>query len=320
MKNKSIRLVFGLLFLVLFLALCICQLLDITIPGMDSLAAYSDLVMQFLTLVMVSISLFFLLPEKERKNSVVSRTKEEKKLPKRTLVSMLSVFVLIPLTILFGMFYLEDKQYYVISLLMIIEIMAPFFVAFEGKKPDARELVVISVLCALAVCGRMAFFMLPQFKPVAAIIIVAGVAFGAETGFLTGAVTGFVSNFFFGQGAWTPWQMFTYGLIGFLAGLLFTKGFLRQGRVALSVFGFLVTLVLHNLIMNPATVLMWQPDPTWEMFLLSCLDGLPFDLLHAFSTTFFLLFISEPVLEQLNRIKRKYGMGRVIKESSGGVS
>lgn len=81
--------------------------------------------------------------------------------------------------------------------------------------------------------------MLPQFKPVMALTIVAGVAFGGETGFLVGAMTMLASNVLFGQGPLTPWQMFAMGIIGFLAGLLFRKGLLRRNRGALCVFGAL---------------------------------------------------------------------------------
>ena len=84
---------------------------------------------------------------------------------------------------------------------------------FEDRKPQAREVLLIAVMAAIAVVGRMAFFMLPQFKPVTAIVIITGISLGAEAGFLTGAVAGFVSNFFFGQGPWTPWQMFAFGII-----------------------------------------------------------------------------------------------------------
>ena len=108
--------------------------------------------------------------------------------------------------------------------------MIPFFMVFESRKPKARELIIISVLCAIAVSGRTAFFMTPQFKPVVAIVIISGVCFGGEAGFLVGAMTGFVSNFFFGQGPWTPWQMFCFGIIGFLAGILYKKGILKNNK------------------------------------------------------------------------------------------
>ena len=130
------------------------------------------------------------------------------RLSKRTVVASILIIVVIPLLIAFGILYLKDRSYYLISVLIIACTMIPFFMVFEKRKPQARELVVIAVLCAIAVAGRAAFFWLPQFKPVTAIVIIAGVCFGAESGFLVGAVTGFVSNFFMGQGPWTPWQMF----------------------------------------------------------------------------------------------------------------
>ena len=71
----------------------------------------------------------------------------------------------------------------------MLECTLPFFLIFEGRKPQARELVLIAVLVALNVAGRAAFFMLPEFKPVVAMTILAGVAFGGETGFLVGAMT-----------------------------------------------------------------------------------------------------------------------------------
>jgi len=164
------------------------------------------------------------------------------------------------------------------------------------------------VLCAITVAGRAAFFMLPQFKPVVALVIIAGVAFGGETGFLVGAATGFISNFFFGQGPWTPYQMFAFGVIGFLAGVLFRKGLLRRAPASLAVFGALCTFIIYGGIMNPAQVLMYQSNPTREMFMLAWLQGIPVDLVHAAATTTFILIISRPMLEKLDRIKVKYGL------------
>ncbi|MPN25592.1 hypothetical protein SDC9_173004 [bioreactor metagenome] len=150
--------------------------------------------------------------------------------------------------------------------------------------------------------------MLPQFKPVVAIVIIAGVAFGGESGFLVGAVTGFVSNIFFGQGPWTPWQMFAFGIIGFLAGVLFRKGILRRNRMALSIFGGLSTFFIYGGIMNPASVFMFQARPVKQMFYLAYIQGIPFDLVHAAATITFLWLISRPMLEKLDRIKTKYGL------------
>lgn len=147
--------------------------------------------------------------------------REDKKIGKRTKVSIFLILFAIPCLIFFGIFFLNDRSASFIALCIIGLAMIPFCMIFEDRKPQAREVLLIAVMAAIAVVGRMAFFMLPQFKPVTAIVIITGISLGAEAGFLTGAVAGFVSNFFFGQGPWTPWQMFAFGIIGFLAGLLF---------------------------------------------------------------------------------------------------
>jgi energy-coupling factor transport system ATP-binding protein len=246
--------------------------------------------------------------KRDRSPLALQTAPERRKLSKRTLAATTIILLVIPLTIYVGTYFFGDRKYYFISLLMILETMLPFALVFESRKPQARELVVIAVLCAIAVAGRGAFFMLPQFKPVVALVIIAGVALGGETGFLVGAMTAFVSNMFFGQGPWTPWQMCAFGIIGFLAGVLFKKGLMRRSRAALALFGGLATVVIYGGIMNPAMVLMYQSQPTKAMFYAAYLQGLPFDLVHAAATVTFLLIIARPMLEKLDRIKVKYGL------------
>jgi len=229
-------------------------------------------------------------------------------LSKRTIAAAAVILLTIPLTIYLGINFFDDRRFYFISMLIVFQTMIPFVLIFEGRKPQVRELVVIAVLCAIAVAGRSAFFMLPQFKPVLAMVIIAGVAFGGEAGFLVGAMTGFVSNMFFGQGPWTPWQMFAFGIIGFLAGVLFRKGLLGRNPASLAVFGGLAAFIIYGGIMNPADVIIRMPNPTPEMFWLAYLHGIPFDLVHAAATVFFLAIISRPMLEKLDRIKVKYGL------------
>jgi len=234
--------------------------------------------------------------------------RENRKLPPRTAAAAVMILLLIPLTIFFGVFYLGDRKYYFISLLVLLECMTPFFLVFEGRRPQPRELVLISVLCALGVAGRAAFFMLPQFKPVMAIVIISGVAFGGETGFLVGSVTMLVSNILFGQGPWTPWQMFAMGLIGFLAGVLFRRGLLRRTRLSLAVFGAIAAVLIYGGIMNPASALMWSGELNRAVLLTYYATGFPFDLVQAAATALFLWFLSRPMLEKLDRVKVKYGL------------
>lgn len=233
---------------------------------------------------------------------------EDRKLSGRTKAAALMILAVIPFTIFIGIYYLDDRKYYFISSLILLECLLPFMMIFEKRKPQARELIVIAVLCGIAVAGRAAFFWIPQFKPVTAMVMISAVAFGGEAGFLVGAVTALASNMFFGQGPWTPWQMFAFGVIGFLSGVLFRKGLLRSNKYALASFGGLSAFIIYGGIMNPASVLMFQSHPVKEMFFLAYLQGIPFDLIHAAATVFFLLTVSEPMLEKLERIKLKYGL------------
>ncbi|MCC5909117.1 MAG: ECF transporter S component [Clostridiaceae bacterium] len=241
---------------------------------------------------------------------------KENMLSRRTLLSALLILLIIPATILFGVFYLNDRKYYFISLLIITYTMLPFAMIFEKREPMARELILIAVLSAIAVAGRSAFFMLPQFKPVVAIVIIAGVCLGAEAGFFVGVLTGFVSNFFFGQGPWTPWQMFCFGIIGFLAGVLFQKGIIKKTKLSLCIYGGLSTFFIYGGIIDIASLLMFTAKISWKALLVTYISGFWFNMIHTIATVFFLFFISQPMIEKIDRIKIKYGLIEVKEQKS----
>ena len=251
------------------------------------------------------------------------KKQERRRLSVRTRVSLFLLLVAIPLTIAVG-FYIMDvaavgtvfeklfgpRKYYFISLVIIIYSLLPFFMVFEGRKPQVRELVVLATMVALATAGRAAFFMIPSFKPIIAIVIISAIAFGGEAGFLVGAMTMVVSNFLFGQGPWTPWQMFAMGFIGFLSGILYRIGLLPTKRLSLCIYGFLVTVFIYGGIMNPAALFMSVYDFTWEGLLAIYISGIPVDLVHGSSTFIFLWIGAKPLLEKLQRIKIKYDLMR----------
>ena len=107
---------------------------------------------------------------------------------KSHIVTLLIFLLVIPATLFFGL-RLSGRAYYFTSTLVIAEILVPFLLVFENRKPEARELVVIAVVAAIGVVGRAVFFMVPNMKPVTAIVIIAGACLGPESGFLTGAMT-----------------------------------------------------------------------------------------------------------------------------------
>ena len=206
--------------------------------------------------------------------------RKDSKLPKRTIAAAVMILLLIPLTIFIGTTYLDDQKYLFISLLVLFECMVPFFLVFEGRKPQARELVIIAVLCAIAIAGRTLFIALPQVKPVLAIVIISGAAFGGETGFMVGAVTMLVSNFYFGQGAWTPWQMFSMGLVGAISGILFGKGIIPKRREIIALFGFFSAVAIYGGIVNPSTLFIMHNEINAASLTAAYSAGLPLDIIH----------------------------------------
>lgn len=178
---------------------------------------------------------------------------------KKSHIATLLIFLLvIPATLFFGL-RMSGRAYYLTSTLVIIEIIIPFLLAFESRKPKASEMVVIAVLAALAVVGRVAI-PIPNFKFVFAIIMLSGIALGSEAGFLVGALAAFASNFFYGQGTHTPWQMFAYGAGGMLAGFLFAKGRLPRKKWVMAAFGFLACVLFIGPLLDTCTVFLTLPE------------------------------------------------------------
>ena len=230
---------------------------------------------------------------------------------KSTLFSLLSILVLIPSTLYLGT-RMTGRWYYLTCTLIIIELMLPFFLSFEARKPQPRELVTIAVMAALAAASRGAFAFIPHFKPITAIIMITGIAFGAETGFLTGAIAAFASNFMFGQGPWTPWQMMAYGFGGFLAGLLFHKRKLMKktmvGTIILSVFGFLSILCIVGPLLDCCTIFTTGSQITPAFVATILASGLPVNVTHGLGCSATMLLFSRPLLDKLSRLQVKYGM------------
>ncbi len=216
--------------------------------------------------------------------------------------------ILACLTVYVGFFVCETKQYVAVSLLLIVYAMVPFFAGFERRKPKAREIVILAVLIAVAVVGRAAFFMLPNFKPIVAIVIISGVALGKESGFLVGSMAAFVSNFLFGQGPWTPWQMIAMAVIGYVAGVIFHKHSDKLKVLPVVIFGGLATLIIYGLIVDLWTILFMGDGITWKMVAAVYTGGFYFNAIHASATVIFLLLLAKPMIEKLERVKVKYGM------------
>lgn len=226
---------------------------------------------------------------------------------KSSIATLIMLFLLIPAALYFGD-RLPGKGYYLTGTLMTVFALVPFFLSFEHRKPQARELTVIAVLCAIAVASRLAFAWIPNFKPIFAVIMIAGFAFGQESGFLVGAVSAFASNLFFGQGLYTPWQMLAFGVAGLVAGLLRKQKVLLEKPWAMGLTGFFTVFLAVGPLLDTCSVFLAANELNAEAVLGIYMAGVPVNLSQAVCTFLTLLLIGKPFLEKLDRIRVKYGM------------
>ena len=210
----------------------------------------------------------------------------------------------------------------IFAVLFLLISAIPFYLVFDKKRAQARDLVPIALMSAISIAGRAAFAVvpLPNFKPVTAIVIITAVSFGPEAGYLTGALTGFLSNFLFGQGPWTPWQMFTWGIVGFLAGLFHKMGILgmigqekpdeygkRKHPKRLCIYGFFSGF-FYGWIMNLYHIVGYERPITWQTFFSTYITSFFYDLSHGVCTALVLWFVAEPWVRKLLRIKKKFAL------------
>ena len=226
---------------------------------------------------------------------------------KKSNIATILIFLLaVPGTLILGS-KMPGRWYYLTSTLIIMELLIPFFLKFEGRKPQARELVVLAVMCALAVAARVAI-PIPNFKAIYAIIMIAGIAFGPESGFLVGAVSALSSNFFLSQGPYTPWQMMGYGAGGMLAGFLFQKGRLPRKPILMGIVGFFGVLLLVGPLLDTCTVFLAPISMNRTSILAIYISGFPVNVSQGLSTFAVMFLLGKPLLEKLDRIQVKYGM------------
>jgi energy-coupling factor transport system substrate-specific component len=186
-------------------------------------------------------------------------------------------------------------------------------VALYGlRAAPAQELSLVAALSALATASRVLFASLPNVKPVTFIVLISGVGLGPGPGFMVGATTALVSNFFFGQGPWTPWQMLAWGAVGAVGGLLGHKGRAHggaagevrtPGRWTLVTVGALCALAFDW------AVTIWMfvafSAHTWPALLALYAQGLPFDFAHVAATALFAALFGEQAVTIVTRFRSR---------------
>lgn len=181
--------------------------------------------------------------------------------------------------------------------------LAAGFVWYERTRPSSKLLALVATLAALAALGRVAFAAVPDVKPTTDIVLISGYALGAAPGFAVGAVATLTSNLFFGQGPWTPWQMFAWGLTGLVGAFLGRVSPRPLGRWPLAVVCALMGLVfgaILNLFTFTAT-----GGQTWSQYAVIAGQALPFDVTHAVSNLVFALAFGPVLLRSLMRFRAR---------------
>ena len=189
-----------------------------------------------------------------------------------------------------------------LTMLVAVASLVLMLVGYERSRPGLRQIMPTATLAAVAAAGRVLFAPVPYVKPVSAIAILAGAVLGRRNGFVVGALAALVSNFFFGQGPWTPWQMYSWGLVGYLSGVLP----LAEGR-AVYVWG-VVSGLLYGAILNGWYVIGFVRPLTWQGTLAAYAAGIPFDVLHGVATAGFLMLVWGRWRCALQRVVAKYDM------------
>ena len=187
--------------------------------------------------------------------------------------------ILIPLVAVSGVLLFDEQKHIFVSLMVAFLSLILFITGFEKKVTGTRRMVLVAVMTAISVLGRF----IPFFKPITAITIITAMYMGGEAGFLVGSLSALLSNFYFGQGPWTAFQMLAWGIIGLAAGLMANK--LKTSRVFLLVYG-VISGILFSLIMDVWTVLWYSAGFDIDLYLASITAAIPHTILYAVSNLY----------------------------------
>ncbi len=210
-------------------------------------------------------------------------------------------FVLIPLIVFFGATVFDRSKHIIISLGVAAMTLLVFISGYEKKKTGTRRLVIASIMIALCVFGRF----IPVFKPITAITIITGMYLGRETGFLVGSLSAVISNIFVGQGPWTAFQMLSWGIIGFFAGIISEP--LKRHRALLLFYG-VISGIAYSFIMDIWTTLWYSGEFDTSFYLTALVTAIPYTVSYAVSNFVFLFFLADSFGEKLERMHIKYGV------------
>lgn len=223
----------------------------------------------------------------------------------RRIIKLTILCLVIPIVVVLGVVIFNDRAYAWVYMCVAVLSCIPLFISFEKRKSNTTLLVVLAVMIALSVAGRFIFLFLPHFKPVTAMVVITGIYLGYECGFVCGAFTAVISNFIFGQGPWTPFQMFSWGVIGLIAGLI--SKYIIDNKILLLIYAGL-SGILYSLLMDVWTTFWYDGTFNVLRFFANVATAFPVTVSYVVSNIIFLLVLIKPFGEKLKRLKTKYGI------------
>lgn len=232
---------------------------------------------------------------------------------KARIVSLCIFLLCIPAICVAGVVFFRDRAVSFASTGVVLLMLAGYFYVYEKKNSQAWELVIVALMSALSVLGRIVFAFLPSLKPCSAIIILTAVYYGRETGFMVGAFTALVSNFYFGQGGWTPFQMLAWGLTGYFAGML--GKWLSKNKILLLIYSALIG-VFFSLLMDIYTCLWMDGKVIVSRYIVQVSSAAKVTVSYAVSNIIFTGLFMQPFGRVFKRLCIKYGIGTYTTEAA----
>jgi energy-coupling factor transport system substrate-specific component len=184
-------------------------------------------------------------------------------------------------------------------------VLAGGFAWYEWSRPPSRIVALVAALAALAVAGRLAFAAVPNVQATTDIVLITGYAVGAAPGFAVGALAALVSNFWMGEGPWTPWQMAGWGLVGLGGAGLATLTRHRLGRFGLAGACGLAGLA-YGALLEYSVMATSGGVQSLDRYLAICARGIPFDVAHAVGNVALALAAGPALVRMLNRYRERF--------------
>jgi prenyltransferase/squalene oxidase-like repeat protein len=181
--------------------------------------------------------------------------------------------------------------------LLLAAMLIGGFAWYERSRPPSQIVALVAALSAISVAGRVAFSPIPNVVPTTDITLIAGFALGGAPGFAVGALSGLVSNFWLGQGPWTPWQMAGWGMTGLLGAWLALMTGHRIGRLPLALVCAFAGFA-YGALLDYSVMFSFGGEQSLSRYLALSARGLPFNIAHA-AGNFTLALLAGPAMTRM---------------------